>query len=328
MSNVNEQKTLATATGPAPVTPPQDEEPEFQGTPCGWGWWQQKPEKRAEIGVGTLIKKHFVTPNIFNGLPVPYDGVVQSTWTGPSSNGKSQEMFYRVLFNDGDEEDLSHKELLPCANLFMGLSSSNLRKAILPFNDTIAYYFTSSESVKIVAKKLGCQVSDIVPFNEEWHEIQLGANTKLKVGTILRIDPTQCDSAKIQPLLSKPGDWLNQEGESYMWRSFDSKIEPSRNESKDVKLPSRLAIERPKLDTNTSSKKRMLAGDEFARFSPEGKKLNLVERIVLLENRFELQANASLLPKDRVLQLRLVTGTRRRGRSYIEYLYKLEDEWM
>ena len=189
-------------------------------------WWDQEPKTRKEIGVGTLIKKHFKTADIFNGMDVPYDGFVRSIWKGSSQGGKKkqkQQTLYKIQFKDGDEEDLAYEQLLPCANLCTELSSSNYSQDILPVNETISYYFASDgENIYRAAKQLGCKVDDILQFNKEWYQFQfqLSAKTKLKKGTILRIDPSLCSSEKIEPLLLKEKDWLNKKGGGYLWRSI------------------------------------------------------------------------------------------------------------
>ena len=191
-------------------------------------WWDQEPKTRKEIGVGTLIKKHFKTADIFNGMDVPYDGFVRSIWKGSSQGGKKQQKqkqqtLYKIQFKDGDEEDLAYEQLLPCANLCTELSSSNYSQDILPVNETISYYFASDgENIYRAAKQLGCKVDDILQFNKEWYQFQfqLSAKTKLKKGTILRIDPSLCSSEKIEPLLLKEKDWLNKKGGGYLWRSI------------------------------------------------------------------------------------------------------------
>ena len=207
-------------------------------------WWNQEPKTRKEIGVGTLIKKHFKNADIFNGMDVPYDGFVRSIWKGSSQGGKKQQKqkqqtLYKIQFKDGDEEDLAYEQLLQCANLFTELSSSNYSHEILPVNESISYYFVrDGENINRAAKQLGCKVDDILQFNKEWYQFQfqLSAKTKLKKGTVLRIDPSLCSSEKIEPLLLKEKDWLNKKGGGYLWRSiadFPSLIIDSSDDNHD-----------------------------------------------------------------------------------------------
>ena len=202
-STVNELQGLS----PKPHIHPREklsEADHYSRIPCDSknDWWKRRPEKRHGIVAGTLITKHFNDG--------PFDGVVRKICSD-SEHGKT-ETFYNIEFSDGDKEELTFQEVLPCANLYTEMASSLTTSGkILKYNETTAYYFAvhNKETVQSVAKMLGCKVEAVIPH-------------KMEQPVILRIDPLVCDSERIKPLLLiKNEGWLRKERKTYLWRSVD-----------------------------------------------------------------------------------------------------------
>ena len=137
------------------------------------------------------LLKHFLEEN------VPFEGEV----TEHRINRDDGKTHFTVKFEDGDMEEMTYEELMPCIALFNTFEIMPVAK-VLSFGPSICYFFTANAKTLVnVAKTVGCEVDDIITNDANIHmHGSLQPDHQFQFGNVLQLRTSLCDKGKLKVL--------------------------------------------------------------------------------------------------------------------------------